>query len=118
MNDALAAPGSTSWSDIQGWRVQARKTLIKERLGCGRELRQRRGARARARLQATVDLARFASLGVYSPMRGEIEIMELAAELAAAGLRLALPVVVEKGSAVEFWRWRPGAAMRPGIWNI
>jgi 5-formyltetrahydrofolate cyclo-ligase len=26
--------------------------------------------------------------------------------------------VVEKGRPLAFWRWQPGMAMRPGIWNI
>jgi 5-formyltetrahydrofolate cyclo-ligase len=118
MDQILATPGSSAWSDIKSWRVKVRKALIKERLGCGRELRQSRSERARQRLQATVDLGRYSSLGIYSPMRGEIDIQDLAAELAEGGVRLGLPVVVEKDSAVEFWHWRPGMPMKPGIWNI
>ena len=118
MDQILATPGSSAWSDIKSWRVKVRKALIKERLGCGRELRQSRSERARKRLQAAVDLGRYSSLGIYSPMRGEIDIQDLVSELAAGGVRLGLPVVVEKDSAVEFWHWRPGMPMKPGIWNI
>ena len=118
MDQALPTPGSSAWSDIKSWRVQTRKALIKERLGCGRELRQSRSERARERLQATVDLGKYSALGIYSPMRGEIDILELAAELAVGSVRLGLPVVVERDSAVEFWRWWPGMPMKPGIWNI
>jgi len=31
---------------------------------------------------------------------------------------VALPVVVERGKPVEFWRWRPGARMGRGLWDI
>jgi len=36
----------------------------------------------------------------------------------AAGAQVALPVVVEKGRAVAFHLWHPGAKMTRGIWNI
>jgi 5-formyltetrahydrofolate cyclo-ligase len=36
----------------------------------------------------------------------------------AHGGQIALPVVVTKSAALEFWRWYPGMPMRTGIWNI
>ena len=112
------SPASRAWSDVRTWRVGTRLALINERLSCGREVRQQRGERAKQRLIESLDFDRYPTLGVYSPMRGEVDILGLAADLAERGSRLALPVVVEKASPVEFWHWWPGAPMSLGLWNI
>ena len=51
-------------------------------------------------------------------MRGEISLLDLAAEHVTRGGQVGLPVVVGKAAPVEFWRWWPGMSMRRGIWNI
>jgi 5-formyltetrahydrofolate cyclo-ligase len=38
--------------------------------------------------------------------------------LHAAGLRLALPVVVERARPLVFRPWWPGVRMEPGVWSI
>ena len=42
----------------------------------------------------------------------------LDAVAAARGLRIALPVVVEKGQPLVFREWVPGARLTRGVWNI
>jgi 5-formyltetrahydrofolate cyclo-ligase len=118
MHPAIAEPTSNDWSDVRSWRVRARQVLIQERLSCGRTLRQHRSDKARRRLVENVELSRYPTLGVYSPIRGEIDILGLAADHLERGGCLALPVVVEKAAAVEFWRWWPGMPMSHGLWNI
>ncbi len=95
-----------------------RRVLIKERLTRDPQLHERLGQAATARLLQSVNLTRFETLGVYAPMRGEIKIPALIAAHLARGGTLALPVVTEKASPVEFWRWAPGMPMSRGIWNI
>ncbi len=118
MHTNVQEPTSLDWPDIRAWRVQARRQLIKERLSRDQELHVRFGKEATKRLLQGVDLSRYQTLGVYAPMRGEIEIPAVISEHAARGGTLALPVVTEQGSAVEFWRWCPGMPMKRGIWNI
>lgn len=50
-------------------------------------------------------------LGVYWPLRGEPDLHPAYAALAAAGTRLALPVVVARDAALGFTEWLPGEAM-------
>ena len=50
-------------------------------------------------------------LGVYWPLRGEPDLQPLYLELAGAGVRLALPLVVAPDSALAFVEWTPGEAM-------
>lgn len=51
------------------------------------------------------------TLGVYWPIRGEPDLRPAYAELAARGMRLALPVVVGNDSPLRFVSWNPGEAM-------
>ncbi|SFA87324.1 5,10-methenyltetrahydrofolate synthetase [Collimonas sp. OK607] len=51
------------------------------------------------------------TLGVYWPIRGESDLRTAYAELAARGMRLALPVVVDNDSPLRFVSWNPGEAM-------
>lgn len=49
-----------------------------------------------------------ASLAVYWPLAGEPDLRPAYAEMAAAGVRLALPVVVARHAALGFAAWLPG----------
>ena len=118
MPEVDAEPASAQWSDIRPWRVRTRARLVKERLTRSGALHQQLGRMATERLLSTVDLSRYAVLGVYSPMRGEIDIQDVAQQHLKQGGLLALPVVVEKSRPVEFWRWQPGMPMQRGLWNI
>ena len=50
-------------------------------------------------------------LGVYWPLRDEPDLQAAYAELARRGVRLRLPVVVEKHAALQFAEWSIGEAM-------
>ena len=95
-----------------------RKALIGQRLALESGVRKALGERARQRLIEGVELGRFGTLGVYWPVRGEIDVRDLAIEHLRKGGRVALPVVVTKSAPVEFWSWRPEMPMSRGIWNI
>jgi 5,10-methenyltetrahydrofolate synthetase len=47
-------------------------------------------------------------LGVYLPIHGEPDLRAAYAELAQAGVRLALPVVVQRDAPLAFAAWAPG----------
>lgn len=113
-----AAPLAHDWPAVRSWRVATRRVLLAARLALSAEQRASLSAQARRQLRARVDLRRFAVLGIYWPVRGEIDVRELACEHLARGASLALPVVVTPGAPVEFWHWSPDAAMTRGVWNI
>lgn len=50
-------------------------------------------------------------LGVYWPLAGEADLQPAYAALAARGVQLALPVVLEKQAPLGFAAWLPGEAM-------
>lgn len=65
------------------------------------------GARVLAWLQANPQEA----LGVYWPLAGEPDLLPAYGKMAAQGVRLALPVVVERHAPLGFAAWTPGEAM-------
>jgi 5-formyltetrahydrofolate cyclo-ligase len=95
-----------------------RKALIGHRMALDGAVRKAEGERARRRLVESVEWGRFATLGVYWPVRGEIDVRDLALEHLKRGGRVGLPVVVTQSAPVEFWSWRPDMPMSRGIWNI
>ncbi len=115
-NNAAAAP--RSWPEIRDWRKRTREALISSRMALTVKVRQEKGERAKHKLLAAVDLKQYPTLGIYWPMRGEIDIRDLARRHVESGGTVGLPVVVEKSAPVEFWKWQPGMGMRRGVWNI
>lgn len=51
------------------------------------------------------------TLGVYWPLRGEPDLSTAYAELAGSGVRLVLPVVLARHTALGFAHWTPGEEM-------
>lgn len=51
------------------------------------------------------------TLGVYWPLRGEPDLSAAYAELAHAGVRLALPVVIRRDAPLAFAQWTLGEAL-------
>lgn len=64
-----------------------------------------------AQLLAWWRLRQFPAIGVYWPLAGEPDLRAAYAELADAGVRLALPVVLVRHHALAFADWTPGEAM-------
>jgi len=61
-----------------------------------------------AQLLAWWRLRQFPAIGVYWPLAGEPDLRAAYAELADAGVRLALPVVLARDQALAFADWTPG----------
>jgi 5-formyltetrahydrofolate cyclo-ligase len=107
-----------TWNEVRAWRKQTRETLISGRLALGVGKLQAKGAQAKQKMLAAVDLKKYPTLGLYWSMRGEIDVRDIARQHIEAGGTVGLPVVVEKAAPVEFWVWRPGMGMKRGVWNI
>lgn len=107
-----------TWDEIRLWRRQQRQRLIDERMAMPVSLRLEQGETAKQHLIEAVDIAAHRTLGIYWPMRGEMDVRDIARAHVEAGGIAALPVVVERNAAVEFWRWWPGMKMDKGIWDI
>jgi 5-formyltetrahydrofolate cyclo-ligase len=117
-DELLPRPAERGWSVVQAFRKAKRAELIARRSALGFHDRAAYGESLTAQLLATLKLRAYLVLGFYWPIRGELDLRNLARRHVDAGGIAALPVVVEKDAPVEFWQWRPGATMQRGFWNI
>jgi 5-formyltetrahydrofolate cyclo-ligase len=113
-----AAPAGQCWQDVRRWRKSERETLIARRLAVSREERQEWNTLITARLEPNLMAGAPGMIGFYWPFKGEYDPRPLMRSLHRQGIRLALPVVVERGRPLVFREWRPGIRLTPGIWNI
>jgi 5,10-methenyltetrahydrofolate synthetase len=104
--------------EVKPWRRAERARLIAARVALPAAQRRAARDRVRATLAAEVPELRGATIGFYWPFRGEVDLVGFVCELTAGDGRAALPVVVAKAQPLEFWRWRHGMELRPGVWDI
>jgi 5,10-methenyltetrahydrofolate synthetase len=109
---------ASTWEEIRLWRRQQRERLLAERVAAPVALRLEQGAMAKQNLLGAVDVGAHKAIGIYWPLRAEMDVRDIASTHVQAGGIAALPVVVERNAAVEFWRWEPGMKMGKGIWDI
>ena len=118
-DELLPRPGGgLDWPAVQAFRKGKRVELLERRRAIGFDERKQYATALMERLVSSVDLRAFATLGFYWPIRGELDLRELARRHIEAGGTAALPVVVAKNAPVELWQWQNGAAMQRGFWNI
>ncbi len=103
--------------DPAPWRRQLRRELIAKRCALAPDEQARIAASVRARLRSLREL-RDGPVAFYVAIRGEIDLLPLARELAAEGIGLALPVIVQRRAPMEFRSWQPGEPLVAGVWGI
>jgi 5-formyltetrahydrofolate cyclo-ligase len=108
----------STWSQIRAWRKAKREGIIARRMARDPADRKRLSEPVIEYLRSAIDAKRYPVLGVYWPIRGEIDLRQFARDHIEAGGTVGLPVVVQDAAPVEFWRWRPGVALKRGHWNI
>jgi 5-formyltetrahydrofolate cyclo-ligase len=119
LNEASSPdPGTAQWPEIRDWRKRTRNELIERRLTMDKEVRRTQAREAIQNLYNSVDLSAYSTIGIYWPIRGEIDTHAIAHRHIERGGRVGLPVVVEKASPVQFWNWYPGIEMKRGFWDI
>lgn len=91
-----------------GGKALLRNTLKARRSAIDPALRQAWDERIAARVLAWWQAQPHAALAVYWPLAGEPDLSAAYAEMARAGVRLALPVVVERHAPLGFAAWVPG----------
>lgn len=94
-----------------GDKAALRKTLAAARRALDPVQKQQWDGQICARVMAWWRRETPREIGVYWPLAGEPDLHLAYAELAQAGVRLALPVVHEKEAALGFAEWAPGEPM-------
>lgn len=106
------------WPDIERWRRARRQALVAERLRIRAADRRTAQATICERLRAEFEELADAAIGLYWPIKGEVDLTQMVRDLITMGADAALPVVVEKDRPLEFWAWHDGTTMTRGIGNI
>ncbi len=108
--------------DVARWRRAERTRLRGERQGLSVADRQAAGAALMDHLRRLLDDrfggARGRVLSAYWPIKGEPDLRPLMADLHAAGVIVALPIVEVQAAPLVFRRWTPETRMLRGDWNI
>lgn len=104
---------------IVSWRRQQRAALLGMRQAISPDERQRAAEVIAEKLDRIVAARGIANIGLYWPIKQEINLTAWASARARQGnLALCLPVVVTPKEPLEYWRWTPGEDLARGIWNI
>jgi 5-formyltetrahydrofolate cyclo-ligase len=116
--ETLPAAAAQDWVEVRLWRKAKRTVLIERRLAMPAAERAARSEAITAALLQALPARPGALIGFYWPFKGEYDPRALVRLLHAQGMRLALPVVVQKARPVIFREWWPGIPMANGIWSI
>jgi len=103
---------------VNEWRRVKRAELLALRLALPREERTQHNKAIAVYVLDQLAAFKNATVGFYWPFRGEPDLRRLVRSLLDNGASAALPVVVAKGRPLEFWSWRTGERLQPGIWDI
>jgi 5,10-methenyltetrahydrofolate synthetase len=104
---------------VRVWRREKRAALLAQRQAMPLEARQRATQLVTAKLSRFVSTRKFAIVGLYWPIKHEINLLPWADAVARQyGTVLCLPVVVEPKKPLEFRRWSQGDPLDRGIWDI
>ncbi len=106
------------WDEIKLWRRTTRARLLQQRAKLPQAERPNLRALIEERLTAEVPELRHAAIGFYWPFKSEVDLRAYLRACLKQGAEAALPVVVAKREALEFWAWRPRSKLARGIWNI
>jgi len=118
LSEPVSPQKGSSWEEFRAWRKQTRAAFISQRMALPAQAREAEGQQARERLVQEVDLTRFRTIGIFWPIKGEIDVRELARQHILRGGRIGLPVCVQRNAPVEFWNWQPGTGLKHDLWGI
>jgi 5,10-methenyltetrahydrofolate synthetase len=108
--------------DVARWRKAERTRLRNQRKALSVAERTKAAAaltdHLRALLAGRYEGARGKVFSAYWPIKGEMDLRPLMADLHADGVTIALPIVETKAAPLVFRRWTPDTAMVRGDWNI
>ena len=116
LEDASARPARR-----QAWRRETRVELLRARDALPAEAHRSRSDRILETLDvlfATFGSMQGVLVGVYWPIRREVDVTAFVQRLVAQGAAAALPVVVGKGQPLQFRRWQPGDPLEKGTYGI
>jgi 5-formyltetrahydrofolate cyclo-ligase len=122
-SDGLPDSGASVAGTKHDEEKQAAKSALRKALRAARgaldpAVKVQWDAHIGAQVMAWWRLRQVDAIGVYWPLAGEPDLRAAYAELGKAGVRLALPVVMERDAPLSFVAWTPGEPMLPDQMGI
>jgi 5-formyltetrahydrofolate cyclo-ligase len=106
------------WPAVREWRKSERQRLLAMRAALGHEARAAAAARILPFAHEAIRRHGARAVGLYWPIKSELDFRMLAEQLTRDGIATALPVILEKGTPLAYWQWSPGEPLERGFWNI
>jgi 5,10-methenyltetrahydrofolate synthetase len=104
---------------VNTWRREQRTALLNLRQAIPANDRRRIADVIAGKLDTIIAIRPIASIGLYWPIKQEINLLPWANELVGrSNIVLCLPVIVTPKAPLEYWRWTQGEELARGIWNI
>ena len=104
---------------VAEWRRLQRAALIAARETISPDERKNATRIIAGRLDDAVAALGSSVVGLYWPIKREINLLSWAQTLMQSRqVTLCLPVVVAPKTPLEYWRWTPGEALKSGVWGI
>jgi 5,10-methenyltetrahydrofolate synthetase len=112
----MSGEAQDNWRE---WRRAQRKRLLDERNALQAATRRALSARVVGNLDLALRDLPCTTLGLYWPIKREIDLLKWAAGFGAERqVALALPVIAVPRAPLSYCMWQPGAPMTRGFWNI
>lgn len=105
-------------SDVRAWRKAERARLLELRREMPLDRHQQANETIERELQKRLPPDSHELIGCYWPFRREFNCVPYMRKVLRSGGRVALPVVIGRGRALEFRCWTEKAAMERGVWDI
>lgn len=99
-------------------KAALRRELLANRQAISPEVRRAGDAAICRRVLEWTETHPAGTMGVYWPIRGEPDLRDCYATLSDRGVRLALPVVVDKNAPLRFLEWKPGDEMTRDAFGV
>lgn len=106
------------WQEIKVWRKAKRAELVARREALPQAQRHQWNEAITAWLEAGAFVPAGTVVGFCWPFKAEFDPRFAVRHWRDRGAVAALPEVVAKGEPLQFRAWKPGVAMRPGVYDI
>jgi 5,10-methenyltetrahydrofolate synthetase len=105
--------------ELQHDKTRLRQDLLAQRQAIPAAVREEWNAAIGKHLKSLLERQPARTIGVFWPMRSEPDLRHLFEEWVAAGVQLALPVVIDPDCPLKFLAWAPGDPLAKdamGVW--
>lgn len=103
---------------MKSWRQEQRQRLLAARAAMSAKQHEEISRACLAYIADYLSACEPGVLGMYWPIKKELDCRRLAETLLSAGWVLSVPVINDESRMLEFARWQPAMPMTVGTWNI